>query len=180
MSNVVQGLFNRAVFGAQDLQRRNAAQGLSQTFATILSRQMRQSMVGADTGPMGIAGGATGDIYGSFMDDAMGKLLARSPAMKSLNAALERELGGAHNSAAPRGLDGKSRLIEKLDRAVLASAEPAELSVPFSSPAETPAVSEFRTAAIARADDRGPLLLPPAPAEMAPDLPPPSKLGGAL
>ncbi|HLW72259.1 MAG TPA: hypothetical protein VKS22_16735 [Candidatus Binataceae bacterium] len=180
MSIVVQGLFNRALFGGQDLQRRSAAEGLSQTFATILSRQMRQSMVGVDSGPMGIGGGATGDIYGSFMDDAMGKLLARSPAMKSLNAALEHDLGGTHNSAAPRGLDSKDRLIEKIDRAVLAAASPAELSVPFSGPSETSAVSEFKTAAITQADNRGPLILPPAPSAMVPDLPPPSKLGGTL
>lgn len=178
MSNVVKGIFGSAIFGDKNLQRRNAAEGLSQTFATILSRQMRQSMVGADAGPMGIAGGATGDIYGSFMDDAMGKLLARSPAMKSLNAALERDLGGAHNSAAP-GLNGKTQLIEKIDRAVLASATPAELSVPFLGRSETPSMSQFRTTT-AQADNRGPLLLPPAASSMAPDLPPPSRLKGSL
>ena len=62
-----------------------AAAGFAQIFTTMLAKQMRESMVGQENGPMGIAGGATGDIYGSFLDQAMGKALANSKSMSRLN-----------------------------------------------------------------------------------------------
>ena len=39
-------------------------------------------------------GGATGDIYGSFIDSAMGKALASSKSMSQLNKMINRELSG--------------------------------------------------------------------------------------
>ena len=43
---------------------------------------------------MGIGGGATGDIYGAFIDQAMGKALAGSKSMSQLNKMIDRELSG--------------------------------------------------------------------------------------
>jgi hypothetical protein len=111
MANSVAGIFGQTVFSgdrANELKRRDAVQGFSQVFATILARQMHQSTLGPDAGPLGIQGGTSGDIYGAFFDDAMGKLLAQSPAMKALNTSLEREL--VRHDGTP-GSAGSNRVI---------------------------------------------------------------------
>jgi hypothetical protein len=180
MANLVPGIFNRAIFaGKQEVQRRNAAaQGLSQTFAAILSRQMRQSTVSADQGPMGIAGGASGDIYGGFMDEVLGKVLAHSPAMKALNRALERDLDGPRHSAGTPTPAGRTQLIDRIDRTILAAEARDNPAVPLLHNASGRGLSQFGATAATGADNRGPLLLPPAPDSMAPDLPAPTGLKG--
>lgn len=176
MANIIPGLFNRTIFaGTQEAQRRStAAEGLSQTFATILSRQMRQSTVGGDQGPLGIAGGASGDIYGGFMDEELGKLLARSPAMKALNRAIERELEGPGHRASPALPASATPLNDKIEPALFATATADNSAVPLLHGPSTSTVSQFGAAA----DNRGPLLLPPAPDALAPDLPAPTGLKG--
>ena len=177
MANFVQGIFNRPLLtGDQRTQRRQAAEGLSQVFAAMLARQMRQSMVSNDQGPLGIGGGASASIYGSFMDDAMSKLLAHSPAMRSLNQALERQLAGPQHSAATTDPAGKIRQLEKLDRILFTAAIRDETAVSGQQAALQ--VSPDETPAATHADAHGPRLLPPPPAGVASNLPPPFPLKG--
>jgi hypothetical protein len=179
MANIVAGLFNHKIFAAgQEVQRRNSAEGLSQTFATILSRQMRQSTVSGDAGPLGIAGGASGDIYGGFMDDELGKLLAHSPAMKSLNRALERELAGPGHPATAASSPGETQLIDKIDRTIFAAEGTNSSAVPLLHNTGASVMSQFGAIGEGHTDARGPLLLPPAPDALAPELPAPTGLKG--
>ncbi len=177
---IVQGLFTRPLFtGDKQTQQRKAVEGLSQVFATILARQMRESASGGEQGqrPLGIGGGASGSIYGSFMDDAMSKVLAQSPAMQQLNCALEHQLGGRqqHNAALTTPA-GKIRALEKVDRVLFTTAIRDETAVPL--PHSTGPVSSVATLRETSGDGLGPRLLPPPPDEMAPNLPPPLPLEG--
>ncbi len=178
MANIVQGIFTRPMFsGDQSAQQKQAAQGLSQVFATILARQMRQSMVGADQGPLGLEGGASGNIYGAFMDDAMGKLLAASPAMKALNQSLERELAGPRHTAIPLSDSGRAHQLEGIDRTLFTAAIRDEAAVPLGDTV-APRVSQPEALLETSDDGRGPRLLPPLPNSLAPDLPQPFPLKG--
>jgi len=173
MANIVQGIFTRPMFsGDKSAQQKQAAQGFSQVFATILARQMRQSTVGADQGPLGLEGGASGNIYGAFMDDAMGKLLAASPAMKALNQSLARELAGPRRTALPLTDSGRSHLIQGIDRTLFTAAIRDETAVP-SADSVTRQVSQSEALLETSDDGRGPRLLPPPPHSMAPELPQP-------
>jgi len=165
-------VFSHQVFAAsarREPDKKNAVQGFAQIFAAMLCSELRRGILGADSGPMGIAGGATGDIYGSFLDQAMGKALAKSPAMKSLNDIVSRQLdgqslrraAGMNPLAAP--LPAPGRLLP-----------PQARSTPTLSTVSGPV--EAIGAAGSIADDRGPLLLPPRPAMFAPPLPPPKIL----
>ena len=93
MSISTPGVFTHSVFSGATRQtnQKAAAMGFAQIFTTMLAKQMRQSMVGAENGPMGIGGGATGDIYGAFIDQAMGKTLASSKSMAGLTRMISRE-----------------------------------------------------------------------------------------
>lgn len=182
MANPVHGIFSRPLFsGDKATQQRQAAEGLSQVFAAILSRQMRQSMVGEDKGPLGIGGGTSGSIYGSFMDDAMSKLLAHSPAMRSLNQALERQIAGPQHATAAAAIPaGKIRALESLDRVLFTAAIRDETAVPrpHAIAQVSPEVSPVDALDETGVDARGPRLLPPAPDTLAPNLPPPFSLKG--
>lgn len=174
MNTIAPGLFSRAVFG--EAQKRNAAaEGLTQTFATILARQMHQSSDG-DEEPMGINGGIAGDIYGGFIDEALGKVLAHSPAMKSLNQALERELAGGAATSKTSSM--------ALNRTVAGSVTPAVLmagtapAVPSLDTLSAGGMLQTGASGLSASDNRGPLLLPPAPDLMAPTLPAPTSLKG--
>jgi len=176
--SILQGLFSRPMFtGDKQTQQRKAAEGLSQVFATILARQMRGAASGGEQGPgpLGIGGGASGSIYGSFMDDAMSKLLAHSPAMQQLNRSLEHQLAGPH-ATAPTTSAGKIRALEKIDHVIFTAAIRDETAVPIThAPGPMfPAATLEGTSA----DALGPRLLPPPPNGMAPNLPPPLPLEG--
>lgn len=167
-------VFSHQVFAAsarREPDQRTAVQGFAQIFASMLCSQLRRGILGADSGPMGIGGGATGDIYGSFLDQAMGKALAKSPAMKSLNDIVSRQL------------DGKSLRRAAAEKAPVApplsgpgrSLAPQPRSTPTRSAVSGP-VQAIGSAGSTADDDRGPLLLPPRPAIFAPALPPPKTL----
>ena len=178
MANLVQGIFTRPIFtGDKQTQQRKAAEGLSQVFATILARQMRETMTGGEQGqgPLGIGGGAGGSIYGSFMDDAMSKLLAHSPAMQPLNHALERAMAGQSNSITPAPT-GKIRVLGRFDRVLFSAAIHDETAVPLSHSSAPTSPIEARDEA--STDALGPRILPPPPDGMAPNLPPPFPLEG--
>ncbi len=179
MANLVQGLFNRPIFsGDKQTQRRQAAQGLSQVFVTILARQMREAMTGGDQtqGPLGISDGASGSIYGSFMDDAMSKLLAQSRAMQPLNHALERALAGPEQHHGRNSSGGEIRALEKIDSVIFRTAIRDDTAVPLTHSSSS--VSPIEPRDDASADALGPRLLPPPIKGMASDLPPPVHLEG--
>ncbi|HVN27733.1 MAG TPA: rod-binding protein [Candidatus Binataceae bacterium] len=163
------GVFSREVFSGTvpQTKQKAAAAGFAQIFTTMLAKEMRQSMVGEDNGPMGISGGATGDIYGAFLDQAMGKALANSKSMSRFRHAIDREIGGPHQP-------GSSPKITSL---ALARSTGLSGSSGVSSAATTNAVSPNYTGVTMPTDAHGPMLLPPSPSSTAPVLltPPPSE-----
>lgn len=174
MSIFANGIFNRPVAGgASDKAKRSgAAAGFSQIFTTMLVSKMREAL-GSGKGPLGTGGGASGNIYGAFFDQAMGSALARSKAMMPLNKVIERGLAGPRHPIAG-AVGGPANHI------AVASSSGAVERVSFrSSTADTgvfasdTARSRIAADAALPSDARGPLLLPPAPTAMAPVLPPP-------
>lgn len=172
MSVANSGVFNRSVFGGavRQTNQKAAAAGFAQIFTTMLAKQMRESMVGSDKGPMGIGGGATGDIYGTFIDQAMGKALAGSQSMSQLNKMIDRELSGPGHPASSALKDLKPGTIQ-LARVTRAGGAP-RVGTPETNRAPSPAY----TGVTMPADAQGPILLPPSPSSAAPVLlPPPSE-----
>ena len=176
MSASVAGIFGHSVFSGgatQPTTKTAAAAGFAQIFTTMLAKQMHQSMVGEDSGPMGISGGASGDIYGSMLDGALGKELAKSKSMAGLRKMVDRELAGPRHPIASAFKD-----------ALIKPAEAATASTGMGQPVSRIATaaghsSQFETAPGLRSDARGPLLLPPSPnGVVAPLLQPPSPLEG--
>jgi Rod binding domain-containing protein len=171
----VPGVFAHSVFsGAATRQtsQKAAAAGFAQIFTTMLAKQMHQSMVGEDSGPMGISGGASGDIYGSLLDQALGKTLAKSKSMAGLTKMINRQLSGPRH---PIASAFKDSLIK------VAATEPARVATGrLASGIATvmERASQFGTAGSTGTDARGPVLLPPAPSSVAPLLQPPSPLEG--
>ena len=91
--------------GRRQLRQTNqkaAAAGFAQIFTTMLAKQMHESMVGEENGPMGIGGGASGDIYGALPRSGDGKALATS---KSMSQAEQNDRPGAVRSAPPSKFD---------------------------------------------------------------------------
>jgi len=166
------GVFNRGVFSAATPQtnQKAAAAGFAQIFTTMLAKQMRQSMVGADNGPMGIGGGATGDIYGAFLDQAMGKALASSKSMRDLNKMIDRGLSGPRRPVSSETGGSKPQTLE------LARTSRAPKVSQMGTVERNGAVSPIYTGVTMPADAHGPILLPPSPSSAAPLLlPPPSE-----
>ena len=160
----ISGVFSHAVFSGTTPQTKQkvAAAGFSQIFTTMLAKQMRQSMVGEDNGPMGISGGATGDIYGAFLDQAMGKALANSKSMSRFNKTIERELSG-HSSSSSTTASSNSGALE-----LVRNARQQSVSSLVSTIETKGAVSPNYTGVTAPADAHGPVLLPPRPSTAAP------------
>jgi hypothetical protein len=145
MTTITNPVFSQQLFaapGRRQTDKNGAVQGFAQIFASMLSTELRRGALGSDTGPMGIGGGATGDVYGAFFDQAISQVLARSPAMKPLNNMISRQLGGPGNQKSASAV-----------KAITSLPEPAISPGPPSSTAT---------------DSRGPLLLPPPPAAFAP------------
>ena len=172
MSVSTPGLFIHSVFSGaiKQTNQKAAAIGFAQIFTTMLAKQMRQSMVGAENGPMGIGCGATGDIYGAFIDQAMGKALASSKSMNQFTKMIDRELSGPRHPVSSASYDSKPSAIELARGARLGSASMVGM------PATNGAMSPIYTGVTMPTDARGPILLPPNPPVTAPVLlPPPSE-----
>jgi hypothetical protein len=154
----VQSVFSNPVFATPtDSDKSRAAVGFTQVFAAMLAKQMRNAMAGGADGPLGTGGGTTGDIYGAFFDEAMGRALASSPAMKPLNRAIERELGGSGHQPGTRTADGGA-VASKSHSGLITD------------------MTQRGTNSNLSSDSRGPLLLPPEPTAVASVLPPPAPL----
>jgi len=174
MPTSVPGIFTRSVFSGgatRQTSQKAAAAGFAQIFTTMLAHQMHQSMVGADNGPMGIGGGASGDIYGGLLDQALGKALAKSKSMAGLTRIISRGLQGARHPIASAFKDS----LIKTD-----AADPArKMGHPTNGIATLMEhVTEPGKDSGLGSDARGPILLPPAPTGVAPLLQPPSPLEG--
>jgi len=167
------GIFHQSVFSGgavRQTSQKAAAAGFAQIFTTMLAKQMRESMVGQDAGPMGISGGATGDIYGSFIDSAMGKALANSKSMSQLNKMISREISGPRHPVSSASKSLRPTGIQLVRNARLGSASMV------GTPETTGALSPNYTDVTMPADAHGPVLLPPSPSVTAPVLlPPPSE-----
>jgi Rod binding domain-containing protein len=171
----VPGVFGHSVFSGGAVKKTDqkvAAAGFAQIFTTMLATQMRQSMVGEDSGPMGIGGGASGDIYGSLLDQALGKTLAKSKSMQGLTKMISRQFSGPSHRIA----SAFKNSIIKMEGARGTLPEAGRLGSGIATVMERS--SQFGTSNGLGSDARGPVLLPPAPTEMAPLLQPPSPLEG--
>jgi hypothetical protein len=171
MSVSAPGLFTQSVFSPaiKPTKQKEAAMGFAQIFTTMLAKQMRESMVGDDKGPMGIGGGATGDIYGAFIDQAMGKALAGSKSMNQLTKMINRELSGPRHP-----IDASSGEPGSIDK--IAFVRDPRSAALVSTPETSGTLSPNYTGVTMPADKLGPILLPPTPSLTAPVLlPPPSE-----
>jgi len=171
----VPGVFAHSVFSGgatRPTSQKAAAAGFAQIFTTMLAKQMHQSMVGEDSGPMGISGGASGDIYGSMLDQALGKTLAKSKSMAGLTKMISRQMSGPRHPVASAFKDS----LIKVAAMEPPSLETGRLTGGIATAMEH--ASRFGTGGEFPSDARGPILLPPAPSAMAPLLQPPSPLEG--
>lgn len=174
MTTTTNPVFSQQMFATpqrRQTDKNGAVQGFAQIFASMLSTELRRGPLGSDAGPMGIGGGATGDVYGAFFDQAISKVLARSPAMKPLNDMISRQLGGPGNQNSASGV----KAITALPQAGNTFAQPVSYTAGAPPVASEPAVSTGSSNSTAT-DSRGPVLLPPPPAMFAPVLPPPTNL----
>ena len=166
----VQSIFSNSVPGsATESRKGRVVAGFTQVFAAILSKQLRSSATGEGQGPLGTAGGTAGDIYGAFFDEAIGRTLATSPAMKPLNQAIERELERAAHPSEARPASLHPSNIKSDQHAVVGS---------ISDMLHAPIPASDSTNLDLSSDSHGPLLLPPEPAGVASVLPPPPRLEG--
>lgn len=175
MPGIVNGVFTRPVTGANKASdRQQAALGFTQIFTSMLAKQMRQAMVGSDKGPLGTAGGASGEIYGAFFDQALGKTLAGSRAMAPMRRMVARSLERPSAKA--------SKLAKATYTAgpIVHANSAGDLHNVMDTISGTSGAARFLPHAetvdlqsVQSGDNRGPQVLPPAPSLMAPLLPPP-------
>ena len=171
----VPGIFGHSAFSGTATRQTNqkaAAAGFAQIFTTMLAHEMHHSMLGDDAGPMGTSGGASGDIYGSLLDQALGTALAKSKSMSGLTKMINRGLSSPRHPIASAFKDS----LIKAQPSAPARSETGRIASGIKTVMER--VSHFGTAAVSRSDARGPVLLPPAPTQMAPRLQPPTALEG--
>ena len=85
MSTIANTLFKQPLIGAPERKSdaRAAAQGFAEIFGSMVAKGMRSAFVG-DEGGLGGTGDGGSDIYSAMFDEAIGKSLANSPAMKPL------------------------------------------------------------------------------------------------
>lgn len=185
MSNSVDGIFSRSVFGPPgetNAQKQKAAEGFSQIFGSLLAKQMRTAL-GGGKGPLGISDGASSEIYGGFFDQAMGKVLAHSRAMRPINRTIVRELGGVQTRGKHAGSISNGQQMA-LQRAMgvrpLSFATYLRNAATATLPENLGAVpmTQIETGAPLPSNAHGPILLPPRPTSMAPLLPSPGSVGG--
>jgi len=96
MANIVHtGVFSRQIFGSVSREKPSTAR-VAQDFAAIFGRMIARVMIRASSDPndgfLGIGNGAAGDIYSSFLEAQLGKVLAGSKSMKPLVDASARQL----------------------------------------------------------------------------------------
>ena len=171
MSTIANTLFKQPVIGAPERKSdaRAAAQGFAQIFGSMVAKGMRSAFVG-DDGGLGGEGDGGSDIYSAMFDEAIGKSLANSPVMKPLNKLLLREATG-HGAAA------SAPHTTQVSMLTAGASGLTETASGHGSNAATAAISAGNSI-LPASNDRGPVLLPPEPASMAPVLPPPSLLEG--
>jgi hypothetical protein len=181
MVNSVASVFGRPIIESpqQQAQRVKAAQGFTQVFAAILAKQMRESTVGADSGPMGTGGGITGDVYGAFFDQALAGVIAKSPVMRDLNSAIVRKLGDPTQPSTSH-VPNLDKTIAHIPIVVslndnLSSTGDGPPAIPAPASISSLSTSDMQDPAMT-SDQRGPVLLPPKPSTMAFFLPPPLPL----
>ncbi len=172
-------IFSRPMIGSENTKtnRSKAAQGFTQVFTTMMASEMRKA-AGGDQGPLGTAGGTSGNIYGSFFDQTMGATLAHSKAMKPLSEIIERGMSApTHPIASALGGPGSHRRSSVASGIVPASYETITPATPKVFAPGT-ALSPLGTELNLGSDSRGPVLMPPSPTAMAPVLPPPNPVKG--
>jgi Rod binding domain-containing protein len=177
MSVSVSGIFGHSAFSGgatRKTDQKTAAAGFAAVFTTMLAKQMHQSMLGEDSGPMGTEGGSSGDIYGSLLDQALGKTLAKSKSMKSLTAMISKGLNSPRHPIASAFKDS----LVKMDQTTASRISPISTQATNGIETVIARSSQIGTSLALGIDARGPVLLPPAPTEMAPQLLPPSPLEG--
>ncbi len=154
--------FDRPIFqpsaAVKDGPSVRAARGFAGLFGKMVAHELLKGASDESNGLMGMGDGPASEIYGAFLEDTLGKVLAESPAMKPLVNQIRHELqrhGNPGSDARPNA-DQRRALSAALD-----SLGPglSGISALFNLPH----------------DSRGPLLLPPPPGVYAPvsPLPPP-------
>src|SRR5574337_1255373 len=104
MANITGTVFTRPVYGRDKAAgQQKAATGFTQIFTSMLAGQMRRAMVGPDKGAMGTSSGASGEIYGALLDQALGKTLANSGAMARMRAMIGRSLSRSAHGVGSAG-----------------------------------------------------------------------------
>jgi Rod binding domain-containing protein len=180
MAIFANGIFGRPTIGGENTKgnRIKAAQAFTQVFTTMMASEARKAYVGSDKGPMGINGGTSGNIYGSFFDQAMGSTLAHSKSMKPLTDIIERGMEGPKKTGASAS-QGRSRKSQASNNRILpVSFDPDTSEAATKVVDSVAALRQFGTDLNLSSDSRGPVLLPPEPTAMAPVLPPPSPIEG--
>jgi len=169
VTGIVSGVFARPVFGADKgaVDRQKAATGFTQIFTSMVAKQMRQALTGTGKGPLGTAGGASGEIYGAFFDQALGKTLAGSRAMAPMRKMVARSLKGPGARESALAKEVRANSAGDL-HTVIDTLSGTSRAAPFLPQPETVELQFVQPG-----DNRGPQLLPPAPSSMAPLLPPP-------
>ena len=97
MSGIVRdAVFNCELFSSPAHSGKSSVARAAQGFAAIFGRMMARTMISASSdskdGFLGMGNGAAGDIYSSFLEQELGKVLAGSRAMKPLVDASARQL----------------------------------------------------------------------------------------
>jgi hypothetical protein len=156
--------FDRPIFqphaAAKNEPSLKAARGFAGLFGKIVAHELLKGASSEEDGLMGMGNGPASDIYGAFLENALGKVLAESPAMRPLVNQIRDELQRHVSANRDNGLSverqkGISTALDSLSVGLGGS------STFFDLPH----------------DSRGPLLLPPPPGLYEPvsTLPPPPR-----
>ncbi|GEM_PF-3575977 len=175
-------IFNRQLFavsGRTPPSASEAAKGFTRIFAAKLTAAMRHSLAPEEGGSLGLGGGPA-DIYGTFLDQAVSAVIAGSGAMKPLNQMLEKVLEGSASTAKANSNTSKAKSADSKrahqtgdghngNIAFFSRVAAARYGVPSVVGTNYAATSQMVSSGVkvsaneAKADSRGPLLLPPPP-----------------
>ncbi|MGH7905912.1 MAG: hypothetical protein ACREP6_04730 [Candidatus Binataceae bacterium] len=143
-------LFGRDLVDVKN-DKSQASVRAAQGFAAILGRMLARTLLHASSdqhdGFLGMGGGASGQIYSSFMVNQLGKLLARSASMKPLVEETAAQLGaksGVSKKSGHAGILDVSSAAPGKDGRVIQSSMPGSAGTWENLPS----------------DGHGPLLLP--------------------
>lgn len=161
MPSIANPTFTRGLFatGAERHPgRKIAVEGFSQILTSLVTRELRRSMTTGSTGAvLGMGDSAAGAVYGSLFDQALGKSLAKSSAMKPLNAMLRKEIG---RLSALRNTNGPALRPRATARSKPASVQPLASAQPGLT-----MLKPARLQPPMPTNGRGPRLLPPSPTQ---------------